>query len=186
MLCFQGFLYSSPDSSADWFGGRSARECLYSSPQSYEESDIDLSQSLRLHALIENIVNFISGDVGNAPAFKEPEESVSTSPQAIIIAMEQQQSRAEVRAFSIFICLCYYRCLPPTHLMLLCLFFVSIVASGGPSSDCGVDFWDGGEKQSSRLWRWSWTHKPQFSLCLSANISQTAVPVGMFWPGCRV
>ncbi|XP_067298543.1 probable E3 ubiquitin-protein ligase HERC1 isoform X4 [Pseudorasbora parva] len=93
----RGFLYSSPDSSADWFGGRSARECLYSSPHSYEESDIDLSQSLRLHALIENIVNFISGDVGNAPAFKEPEESVSTSPQAIIIAMEQQQSRAELR-----------------------------------------------------------------------------------------
>ncbi|KTF84357.1 hypothetical protein cypCar_00021780, partial [Cyprinus carpio] len=93
----RGFLYSSPDSSADWFGGRSARECLYSSPQSYEESDLDLSHSFRLHALIENIVNFISGDVGNAPAFKEPEESVSTSPQAIIIAMEQQQSRAELR-----------------------------------------------------------------------------------------
>ncbi|KTF92774.1 hypothetical protein cypCar_00003724 [Cyprinus carpio] len=93
----RGFLYSSPDSSADWFGGRSARECLYSSPQSYEESDLDLSNSFRLHALIENIVNFLSGDVGNAPAFKEPEESVSTSPQAIIIAMEQQQSRAELR-----------------------------------------------------------------------------------------
>uniref|UniRef100_A0A673N4A9 HECT-type E3 ubiquitin transferase n=1 Tax=Sinocyclocheilus rhinocerous TaxID=307959 RepID=A0A673N4A9_9TELE len=93
----RGFLYSSPDSSADWFGGRSARECLYSSPQSYEESDLDLSHSFRLHALIENIVNFISGDVGNAPVFKEPEESVSTSPQAIIIAMEQQQSRAELR-----------------------------------------------------------------------------------------
>lgn len=94
----RGFLYSSPDSSADWFGGRSARECLYSSPQSYsQESDLDLSHSFRLHALIENIVNFISGDVGNAPAFKEPEESVSTSPQAIIIAMEQQQSRAELR-----------------------------------------------------------------------------------------
>uniref|UniRef100_A0A671MPI0 HECT-type E3 ubiquitin transferase n=1 Tax=Sinocyclocheilus anshuiensis TaxID=1608454 RepID=A0A671MPI0_9TELE len=93
----RGFLYSSPDSSADWFGGRSARECLYSSPQSCEESDLGLSHSFRLHALIENMVNFISGDVGNAPAFKEPEESVSTSPQAIIIAMEQQQSRAELR-----------------------------------------------------------------------------------------
>lgn len=115
MLCFQGFLYSSPDSSADWFGGRSARECLYSSPQSYEESDIDLSQSLRLHALIENIVNFISGDVGNAPAFKEPEESVSTSPQAIIIAMEQQQSRAEVRVF-VFITTDAF------HLHILCFY----------------------------------------------------------------
>lgn len=69
-------------------------------------------------------------------------------------------------------------------MIVLC---VSIVASGSPSSDCGVDFWDGGKKQPSRLWRWrwSWTHKPQFSLCLSANISQTAVPVGMFRPGCR-
>lgn len=154
--------------------GRSARECLYSSQQSYEESDLDLSQSLRLHALIENIVNFISGDVGNAPAFKEPEESVSTSPQAIIIAVEQQQSRAEVCACSLFICLCYYRCFPPiTSYAFMIVLCVSIVASGGPSSDCGVDFWDGGKKQSSRLWRWrwSWTHKPQFSLCLSANIS---------------
>lgn len=101
-LFFQGFLYSSPDSSADWFGGRLTRECFYSSSQSYDESDLDLNHSLRLHALIENIVNFISGDVGNAPAFKEPEESVSTSPQAIITAMEQQQSRAEVCGFNLF------------------------------------------------------------------------------------
>ncbi len=109
VLRFQGFQYSSPDSSADCFGGRSARECLYSS---HEESDLDLNHSFRLHALIENIVNFISGDVGNAPAFKEPEESVSTSPQAIIIAMEQQQCRAEVCSDSLFV-----RCLsslPPT------------------------------------------------------------------------
>lgn len=42
------------------------------------------------------MVSFISGDVGLAPAFKEPEESMSTSPQATILAMEQQQSRAEV------------------------------------------------------------------------------------------
>lgn len=43
------------------------------------------------------MVSFISGDVGLAPAFREPEESMSTSPQAIILAMEQQQSRAEVK-----------------------------------------------------------------------------------------
>lgn len=42
------------------------------------------------------MVSFISGDVGLAPAFKEPEESMSTSPQATILAMEQQQNRAEV------------------------------------------------------------------------------------------
>ncbi|TRY89487.1 hypothetical protein DNTS_016060 [Danionella cerebrum] len=70
---------------------------FHSEKKSYDESDLDLSLSLRLHALIENIVNFLSGDVGNPPAFKEPEESVSTSPQAIIAAMEQQQSRAELR-----------------------------------------------------------------------------------------
>ncbi|KAA0723274.1 putative E3 ubiquitin-protein ligase HERC1 [Triplophysa tibetana] len=93
----KGFLYSSPDSSADWFGRHSARECLYSSSQSYEDSDLDLSHSLKLHALIENIVNFISGDIGNPPVFKEPEESVSTNPQAIITAMGQQQSRGELR-----------------------------------------------------------------------------------------
>lgn len=67
------------------------------SAHSYEESDLDLSCSLGIHALIDNMVSFISGDVGLAPAFKEPEESMSTSPQATILAMEQQQSRAEVR-----------------------------------------------------------------------------------------
>lgn len=76
----------------------------------------------------------------------------------------------------------------PQTLFILCFYdcvlYIYIVASGGPSPDCGVDFWDGGEKQSGRLWRWSWTHRPQFSLCLSANISQTAVPVRMFWPWC--
>lgn len=62
-----------------------------------------MSRSLGIHALIDNMVSFISGDVGLAPAFKEPEESMSTSPQATILAMEQQQSRAEV----LFLCLNY-------------------------------------------------------------------------------
>lgn len=122
VLRFQGLLYSSPDSSADWFGGRSARECLYSSPQSYEESDLNLSHSFRLHALIENIVNFISGDVGNAPAFKEPEESVSTSPQAIIIAMEQQQSRAEVCVLTLYLSDTHRLCLHCSFMIVFSVF----------------------------------------------------------------
>uniref|UniRef100_A0A4W5K239 Uncharacterized protein n=1 Tax=Hucho hucho TaxID=62062 RepID=A0A4W5K239_9TELE len=96
----RGLLHSSPDSLADsWFRVKHSREQLYGSPlyQSYEESDPDLSRSLGVHALIENIVSFISGDAGNTPAFKEPEESMSTSPQGTILAMVQQQNRAEVR-----------------------------------------------------------------------------------------
>ncbi|PKU32893.1 hypothetical protein llap_16803 [Limosa lapponica baueri] len=54
-----------------------------------------MTRSLGVHTLIENVVSFVSGDVGNSPGFKEPEESMSTSPQASIIAMEQQQLRAE-------------------------------------------------------------------------------------------
>ncbi|XP_013768752.1 probable E3 ubiquitin-protein ligase HERC1 [Pundamilia nyererei] len=92
----RGLLHSSPDSLAEsWFRAKLSRQQSYSS--TYEESDLDLSRSLGIHALIDNMVSFISGDVGLAPAFKEPEESMSTSPQAIILAMEQQQSRAELR-----------------------------------------------------------------------------------------
>lgn len=93
-----GLLHSSPDSLAEsWFRAKLSRQRSYSSAHSYEESELDLSRSLGIHALIDNMVSFISGDVGLAPAFKEPEESMSTSPQATILAMEQQQSRAEVR-----------------------------------------------------------------------------------------
>ncbi|KAM7405656.1 hypothetical protein PAMP_000090 [Pampus punctatissimus] len=94
----RGLLYSSPDSLAEsWFRAKLSRQRSYGSAHSYEESDLDLSRSLGVHALIDNMVSFISGDVGLAPAFKEPEESMSTSPQATILAMEQQQSRAELR-----------------------------------------------------------------------------------------
>uniref|UniRef100_A0A667Y6L3 HECT-type E3 ubiquitin transferase n=1 Tax=Myripristis murdjan TaxID=586833 RepID=A0A667Y6L3_9TELE len=94
----RGLLHSSPDSLAEsWFRAKLSRQRSYSSAHSYEESDLDLSRSLGVHALIDNMVSFISGDVGLAPAFKEPEESMSTSPQATILAMEQQQSRAELR-----------------------------------------------------------------------------------------
>lgn len=92
-----GLLHSSPDSLAEsWFRAKLSRQRSYGSAHPYEESDLDLSRSLGVHALIDNMVSFISGDVGLAPAFKEPEESMSTSPQALILAMEQQQSRAEV------------------------------------------------------------------------------------------
>ncbi|XP_027137274.1 probable E3 ubiquitin-protein ligase HERC1 isoform X2 [Larimichthys crocea] len=94
----RGLLHSSPDSLAEsWFRAKLSRQRSYSSAYSYEESDLDLSRSMGIHALIDNMVSFISGDVGLAPAFKEPEESMSTSPQATILAMEQQQSRAELR-----------------------------------------------------------------------------------------
>ncbi|XP_075939248.1 putative E3 ubiquitin-protein ligase HERC1 [Anarhichas minor] len=94
----RGLPQSSPDSLAEsWFRAKLSRQRSYSSALFYEESDLDLSRSLGIHALIDNMVSFISGDVGLAPAFKEPEESMSTSPQATILAMEQQQSRAELR-----------------------------------------------------------------------------------------
>ncbi|KAF0022239.1 hypothetical protein F2P81_025501 [Scophthalmus maximus] len=93
----RGLLHSSPDSLAEsWFRAKLSRQRSYSSAHSYEESDLDLSRSLGIHALIDNMVSFVSGDVGLAPAFREPEESMSTSPQATIVGMEQQQSRAEV------------------------------------------------------------------------------------------
>lgn len=93
-----GLLQSPPDSLAEsWFRAKLSRQRSYSSAHPYEESDLDLNRSLGIHALIDNMVSFISGDVGLTPAFKEPEESMSTSPQAVILAMEQQQSRAEVR-----------------------------------------------------------------------------------------
>ncbi|XP_047218559.1 probable E3 ubiquitin-protein ligase HERC1 isoform X5 [Girardinichthys multiradiatus] len=94
----RGILHSSPDSLADsWFRSKLSHQRTYSLAHSYEESDLDLNRSLGIHALIDNMVSFVSGDVGLAPAFKEPEEGMSTSPQAAILAMEQQQSRAELR-----------------------------------------------------------------------------------------
>lgn len=98
-----GLLHSSPDSLAEtWFRAKLSRQRSYGSAHSYEESDLDLNCSLGVHALIDNMVSFISGDVGLAPAFKELEEGMSTSPQATILAMEQQQSRAEVRGLKVY------------------------------------------------------------------------------------
>ncbi|XP_058850990.1 probable E3 ubiquitin-protein ligase HERC1 isoform X1 [Acipenser ruthenus] len=94
----RGPIHSSPEPLTDtWSRLKHSRDRLYNSSHSYRESDFDLTRSLGVHALIDNIVSFVSGDVGNTPAFKEPEESMSTSPQGTIIAMEQQQNRAELR-----------------------------------------------------------------------------------------
>lgn len=89
-------MHSQLESLSDsWTRLKHTRDWFYNSSYSFE-SDFDLTKSLGVHTLIENVVSFVSGDVGNAPGFKEPEESMSTSPQASIIAMEQQQLRAEV------------------------------------------------------------------------------------------
>lgn len=93
---YVGPMHSQLESLSDsWARLKHSRDWLCNSSYSFE-SDFDLTKSLGVHTLIENVVSFVSGDVGNAPGFKEPEESMSTSPQASIIAMEQQQLRAEV------------------------------------------------------------------------------------------
>lgn len=93
---YVGPIHSQLESRNDsWARLKHSRDWLCNSSYSFE-SDFDLTKSLGVHTLIENVVSFVSGDVGNAPGFKEPEESMSTSPQASIIAMEQQQLRAEV------------------------------------------------------------------------------------------
>uniref|UniRef100_H0V6J8 HECT-type E3 ubiquitin transferase n=1 Tax=Cavia porcellus TaxID=10141 RepID=H0V6J8_CAVPO len=93
----RGPMHSQLESLSDsWVRLKHSRDWLYNSSYSFE-SDFDLTKSLGVHTLIENVVSFVSGDVGNTPGFKEPEDSMSTSPQASIIAMEQQQLRAELR-----------------------------------------------------------------------------------------
>lgn len=93
---YVGPVLSQLESLSDsWARLKHSRDWLCNSSYFFE-SDFDLTKSLGIHTLIENVVSFVSGDVGNAPGFKEPEESMSTSPQASIIAMEQQQLRAEV------------------------------------------------------------------------------------------
>ncbi|XP_015275623.1 PREDICTED: probable E3 ubiquitin-protein ligase HERC1 [Gekko japonicus] len=94
----RGVVHSPMEALSDsWTRLKHSRDWLYSSTCSFGESDIDFTKSVGVHTLIENVVSFVSGDVGNPPGFKEPEESMSTSPQAYIVAMEQQQLRAELR-----------------------------------------------------------------------------------------
>ncbi|XP_078055944.1 putative E3 ubiquitin-protein ligase HERC1 [Mustelus asterias] len=91
--------YSPTDSlRATWTRLKHSRDRPYaaSSPW-YNASDFDLNQSLGIHTFIENIVSFVSGGVGTSSGFKEPEENMSSNPQAILIAMEQQQLRSELR-----------------------------------------------------------------------------------------
>lgn len=82
--------------SDSWTRLKPGRDWLSSSTCSFGESDFDFSKSVGVHTLIENIVSFVSGDLIHTPSFKEPEESLSASPQAYLLAMEQQQLRAEV------------------------------------------------------------------------------------------
>ncbi|XP_039629608.1 probable E3 ubiquitin-protein ligase HERC1 isoform X4 [Polypterus senegalus] len=93
-----GLQQNSPDTLADsWSRMKHSRDRLYSLFHSYHESDFNLSRTLGVHSLMENIISFVSGDVGSTSAFKGPEESMSTCPQGIMTAMEQQQNRAELR-----------------------------------------------------------------------------------------
>lgn len=59
------------------------------------EFDFDFIKFLGVYILIENVVSFVSGDVGNVLGFKELEESMFISFQVFIIVMEQQQLRVE-------------------------------------------------------------------------------------------
>lgn len=88
------------------------------------------------------MVSFISGDVGLAPAFKEPEESMSTSPQATILAMEQQQNRAEVSHDPGETAVGGMSLLASPSLVCSLA-----VAFGGAAPDCGADLRDGGKGQ---------------------------------------
>lgn len=86
---------SDPPVSDSWARLKHSRDWLCGSTYAFDP-DSESGKTLGIHTLIENILSFVSGDVGNAPGFKEPEEGMSSSPQACIIAMEQQQQRAEV------------------------------------------------------------------------------------------
>ncbi|XP_061671695.1 probable E3 ubiquitin-protein ligase HERC1 isoform X2 [Syngnathoides biaculeatus] len=94
----RGLPHTTPDSLAEsWFRAKLSCQRSYSAAYSDEESDRDLNHSNGIHALIDNMMSFINVDVCLTPAFNKPEESMSTSPQATILAMEQQQNRAELR-----------------------------------------------------------------------------------------
>uniref|UniRef100_A0A8D2LRJ6 HECT-type E3 ubiquitin transferase n=1 Tax=Varanus komodoensis TaxID=61221 RepID=A0A8D2LRJ6_VARKO len=93
----RGAAHSPIDALSDSWTRLKHRDWLYSSSCLFGESEFDFTKTVGIHTLIENIISFVSGDVGSSPGFKEPEESMSTSPQAYIVAMEQQQQRAELR-----------------------------------------------------------------------------------------
>uniref|UniRef100_A0A8C6YER0 HECT-type E3 ubiquitin transferase n=1 Tax=Naja naja TaxID=35670 RepID=A0A8C6YER0_NAJNA len=93
----KGSVHSPIETLSDSWTRLKQRDWLSSSSCLFGESDVDFTKSVGVHTLIENMISFISGDIGSSPGFKEPEESMSTNPQAYIVAMEQQQQRAELR-----------------------------------------------------------------------------------------
>ncbi|KAJ7311304.1 hypothetical protein JRQ81_006920 [Phrynocephalus forsythii] len=93
----RGAAHSPIEALSDSWTRLKHRDWLSSSSYLFGESDFDVTQSVGVHTLIENVISFVVADVGSPPGFKEPEESTSTSPQAYIVAMEQQQQRAELR-----------------------------------------------------------------------------------------
>ncbi|KAL7980305.1 hypothetical protein Chor_014634 [Crotalus horridus] len=94
---FIGMVHSPTETLSDSWTRLKQRDWLSSSSCLFGEPDVDFTKSVSIHTLIENIITFISGDVGSSPGFREPEESMSTDPQAYLVAMEQQQQRAELR-----------------------------------------------------------------------------------------
>ncbi|KAE8617136.1 hypothetical protein XENTR_v10008991 [Xenopus tropicalis] len=87
---------TDPPTSDSWSRLKHAREWPSSSASVFD-SDVEYGKSLSVHTLVDNVLSFVSGDIGSSPGFKEPEEGMSSSPQACIVAMEQQQLRAELR-----------------------------------------------------------------------------------------
>ncbi|XP_066448386.1 probable E3 ubiquitin-protein ligase HERC1 isoform X1 [Eleutherodactylus coqui] len=79
-----------------WARLKHNRDWLYGLSCGFD-TETEHSKALGVHTLTDNVLSFVSGDVGSSPGFKEPEEGMSSSPQACIIAMEQQQLRAELR-----------------------------------------------------------------------------------------
>ncbi|XP_029961368.1 LOW QUALITY PROTEIN: probable E3 ubiquitin-protein ligase HERC1 [Salarias fasciatus] len=94
----RGLLHSSPDSVAEsWLRAKLSRQRSAGSAPSFEDWAVERGGSPGALALVDNAASFVSGDVGLAPGFREPEDGMSTSPQAVVLAMERQQSRAELR-----------------------------------------------------------------------------------------
>ncbi|XP_043933675.1 probable E3 ubiquitin-protein ligase HERC1 isoform X2 [Protopterus annectens] len=84
--------------SDSWARLKCSRDRLYSCPEySVDETDFNSNKSIGIHILNDNVVSYVSGDLASTPGFKDPEENMLTSPQAIIIALDQQQQRAELR-----------------------------------------------------------------------------------------
>ncbi|XP_041442593.1 probable E3 ubiquitin-protein ligase HERC1 isoform X2 [Xenopus laevis] len=82
--------------SDSWTRLKHTREWSFGSTCGFD-ADVESGKILNVHTLVDNVLSFVSGDIGSSPGFKEPEEGMSSSPQACVVAMEQQQLRAELR-----------------------------------------------------------------------------------------